>query len=238
MKVKRFCLICRKIFYVVPSRIKYGRGMTCSRKCQYILVGRKNSKEKTEVKCKVCGKDFFKLKSLMKNGKSKFCSKICAYRAMTLGITKHIITKPYNCKRKQSRRCLICNKEFIYRNKKQKYCSHGCFETAHKIVMMGKNNPSYIDGRSYNRRCFRGNEWSLLRKEIYERDKYICQDCRILCIGKRDADKNNSNRIIQCHHINGYKDSSDNKKEYLITLCLKCHTARHFGSLLKWGGGD
>lgn len=80
MKIIRICPICKKEFKVSPSRIKYGRGITCSKKCQNILVSLKNNK-KMRITCKYCGKDFFRSKSHInnKNGKGQYCSTKCAY---------------------------------------------------------------------------------------------------------------------------------------------------------------
>lgn len=93
--------------------------------------------------------------------------------------------------------------------------------------MLGEQNPAYLDGRSYQKRCYRGNDWKTLRLGVYKRDDYICQDCGVACIGKKNATKENSEKIIQCHHIENYKKRNNNKKGNLITLCLKCHLKRH-----------
>ena len=176
--------------------------------------------------CPVCGKVFYK--KVYKKCQAIYCSPKCAYRGRSLGITKRRIKKPYNCKRKELRICPVCQKEYIYKNKKQKYCSRKCYEIAKKEKMIGKKNPSWIDGRSYQKRSFRGNDWETLRKEIYKRDNYICQDCGVKCISKRDATNKNSDKIIQCHHIVNYKKGRNNDKSNLITLCLKCHLKRHY----------
>jgi len=173
--------------------------------------------------CPVCKKVFYK--NVYKKCQAVYCSPECAYKGRTLGITKRRVKKPYNCYRKPKRICLICQKEYIYKHKKQKYCSRKCFEIAHKKNMLGKNNPAYKNGSSYKKRSFRGNDWETLRKEIYKRDNYICQDCGIKCQSKRDY--KNSDSIIQCHHIENYKKGHNNKKSNLITLCLKCHLKRH-----------
>jgi len=175
--------------------------------------------------CPVCETVFYK--KVYKKVQAVYCSQECAYKGRSLGYTKRIIKKPYKCKRKQPRICPICQTGFIYGKTTQKYCSRKCYEVAKSKQMAGRNNPSYIDGRSYNKRCYRGNDWETLREEIYERDNYTCQDCRVRCIGKRDAMKENYEKIIQCHHIENYKKNHNNNKSNLITLCLKCHLKRH-----------
>ena len=175
--------------------------------------------------CPVCGKVFYK--KVYKECHAIYCSQECAYKGRTLGFSKRIVKKPYNCKRKQQRVCPVCQKEYIYKSKRQKYCSRRCYEIAKKEQVKGENNPSWIDGRSYNKRSYRGNDWDTLRGEIYKRDNYICQDCGVKCIGKRDATKENADRIIQCHHIENYRKGQNNDKSNLITLCLICHLKRH-----------
>ncbi|MCD6366982.1 MAG: hypothetical protein J7L46_05520 [Bacteroidales bacterium] len=154
-----------------------------------------------QLKCPVCGKLFRRYKNKIKS-KISFCSPKCAYKGRSLGFTKRKVRKPYNRKfKKEKRICPICQKEFIYNKKTQIYCSRKCFEISHKFRMRGENNPSYKNGNSYKKRSWRGDDWETLRKEIYKRDNYICQDCGIKCISKREATKKNSDRIIQCHHI-------------------------------------
>jgi hypothetical protein len=172
--------------------------------------------------CPVCQKKFSK--KIYKERQAVYCSQDCAYKGRSLGFTKRNIKKPYNCKRKSNRICLICQNEYIYHKSTQKYCSRKCFEIAHKQNMAGIKNPSYVDGASYLKRGWRGNDWETIRKEIYKRDKYICQDCGVKCQSKRDyAD---SNKLIQCHHIENYNGKNNNSQN-LITLCLKCHIKRH-----------
>jgi len=80
-KVERICEVCGKKFPVQPSRVKWGRGITCSPECQHILVGHKNSRPKIKLICKGCGKKFSKSPSTFKNkvGGGQFCSTKCAY---------------------------------------------------------------------------------------------------------------------------------------------------------------
>ena len=175
--------------------------------------------------CPVCKTEFHK--KVYKQVQSVYCSQRCAYKGRSLGYTKRVVKKPYDCKRKIPKICQVCQKEYIYRKTTQKYCSRKCFVIAHRQNMLGKKNPSYIDGSSYRKRGWRGDDWETLRQEIYKRDNYICCDCSVKCIGKRDATKNTFNRIIQCHHIKNYKESRNNNKNNLVTLCLKCHLTRH-----------
>lgn len=65
--------------------------------------------------------------------------------------------------------------------------------------------------------------WQNIRKEIYKRDKFICQECHIRCEDKNHKDKK---RQIQCHHID-YNTLNDDP-ENLITLCKSCHMKTNF----------
>ena len=53
-KVERVCPICKKVFYVTPSRIKVGGGIYCSRECKGIAAT-----TKIEKTCPVCKKTFY-----------------------------------------------------------------------------------------------------------------------------------------------------------------------------------
>lgn len=186
--------------------------------------------------CPVCNKEF--IKRDYKKCQAVYCSQKCAYKGRTLGFTKRRIQKPYNCKRKKPKKCIICGNEFIYRKKKQIYCSHRCFEINHKERMRGKNNPSYKNGNSYKKRSWRGNDWETLRLEIYKRDNYTCRLCGVKCISKKEANKLNSHKIIQCHHIKNWNKNKTNKKSVLATLCLDCHLKVHNRKEVMANGGD
>lgn len=126
----------------------------------------------------------------------------------------HIVTKPYNCYRKPKRNCIVCGKEFTYNKKTQTRCSPECFHKDMKTIMKGENNPSYIDGRAKNKRCYRGDNWEEIRLEVYKRDNFTCQTCGKHCNKKE----------IQCHHIEPWKINYNNNLDNLTTLCVKCHT--------------
>jgi hypothetical protein len=177
--------------------------------------------------CPVCKKSFYK--KIYKKCHAIYCCQKCAYKGRTLGFTKRIVLNKYKCKRKEKRNCIICGKQYVYRKKSQKYCSLNCYHIRKRELVKGKNNPAYKNGSSYNKRCFRGADWERIRVQVYKRDNYICQDCGVKCIGKKDAKNNSKNvyKIIQCHHIKEYKECQDNSMENLVTLCLRCHLKRH-----------
>lgn len=90
------------------------------------------------------------------------------------------------------------------------------------IAKREKSNPNKRkSSRTYKSR---GNvyteNWDTLRKEIYERDMWRCQECGVHCGTTPGKFK------IQCHHIN--YDIKNNDKSNLITLCASCHCKTNF----------
>lgn len=103
--------------------------------------------------------------------------------------------------------CDNCGEEFSRKKsrveKQEKhFCSESCFGKAKR-------------GESYGWR--RGGEWHSIRKEVYKRDNYECQQC------------GESNVELHAHHIipvsNGGKKY---KMGNLITLCRNCHYNVHY----------
>jgi hypothetical protein len=77
------------------------------------------------------------------------------------------------------------------------------------------SKPAYIrNGKEYSM------DWLDLRKLVYSRDKWVCQDCGVKCHGNGTKDK------IQCHHID--YDVKNNNMDNLITLCSSCHGKTNF----------
>lgn len=62
-------------------------------------------------------------------------------------------------------------------------------------------------------------EWSDVRKKIYERDLWTCQECGTHCRSEKKT-------RIQCHHID--YNIHNNSYENLITLCASCHAKTNF----------
>jgi len=154
-----------------------------------------------------------------------------------MGIIKREITKPYKSSpiTRFKKNCATCGKLFEtipakVKDGRGKYCSRRCFELAHKENMQGENNPSWIDGRSYNKKNFRGLNWERIRKKVYQRDNFTCQICGVKCVGRRDLTKENSTRLIQCHHVEDFDLDEDVSLNKLVTLCVSCHG--------KINGGD
>jgi 5-methylcytosine-specific restriction endonuclease McrA len=59
--------------------------------------------------------------------------------------------------------------------------------------------------------------WAKIRKQIYNRDGWLCQECGVHCSKKQQ---------IQCHHID--YDITNNVFSNLITLCSSCHMKTGF----------
>jgi len=184
---------------------------------------------KVKLTCSVCGKGFERHKSHIKSH-NYFCSNDCSYKGRSLGLVNRIVVKPYNCYRKgnaEPRMCLYCKVEYRSWKKSQKYCSVKCCDEHKKETLLGENNPSWLDGRSYNKRCYRGNDWEQIRLRIYERDNYSCVECGVKCVSKKSSNEDNVMKIIQCHHIENYGINKNNDDNNLETLCLGCHTKKH-----------
>jgi hypothetical protein len=228
--IDRECPICGKTYQANPTRLKWGRQTTCSRKCSYQLRAEKLT-QSSQIPCPVCGTVFTAFPSRIKDAKyTPVCSLDCLYKGRSLGIIKREITTPYKAKgpTTELRDCEICGESFsCHPNSPQKYCTRRCFELAHSENMSGTNNPAYIDGSSFNAKTFRGSNWAIIRRTVYERDSYICQSCGTKCVSKSAAIPETNYSIIQCHHIKLYASPEDNGLDNLTTLCLRCHLRIH-----------
>lgn len=61
--------------------------------------------------------------------------------------------------------------------------------------------------------------WNELRKLIYRRDNWTCQECGVKC-------HNTTKKKIQCHHMD--YDEKNNDSSNLITLCASCHAKTNY----------
>jgi 5-methylcytosine-specific restriction endonuclease McrA len=59
------------------------------------------------------------------------------------------------------------------------------------------------------------DNWKEIRRQVYERDEYKCQNC-----GARDIK-------VFCHHIVPIAKSGSNGLSNLVTLCEQCHNKIH-----------
>jgi len=82
----------------------------------------------------------------------------------------------------------------------------------HKRKSVLKNlKPLIKNGKEYH------PLWHEIRKLIYKRDNWNCQECGVKC---------HNNIRINCHHID--YDVTNNDFNNLITLCASCHAKTNF----------
>lgn len=89
----------------------------------------------------------------------------------------------------------------------------------------GEKNPSYIDGKSKEPYGIEFN--NELKEWIRKRDNHRCQEC---FRHQDELFRNTKAGIRPCklcvHHID--YDKKNNRKNNLISLCLKCHSKVHY----------
>ena len=93
------------------------------------------------------------MKKQYKIVQATYCSPKCSYEGRTLGVTKRIVQKPYNCYRKKERMCIVCAKKYVYKKLTQKYCSKECCNIDYQVRYLGESNPAWVNGSSYNKKC-------------------------------------------------------------------------------------
>lgn len=177
------------------------------------------------VKCLTCDKELYRRLDNPKYG--YVCDVKCLHKGRSKGIIKREIVTPYETAGPTyvPKNCVVCRKEFkvVAMLRKQQTCSQECLETRRKARMRGANNPSWLDGRSYDKRCYRGDDWEKQRLACYRRDRFACQKCGVRCISRKMLNKENGHLLIQCHHVVDYKDGGTNELSNLVTFCARCH---------------
>jgi hypothetical protein len=84
-KVERTCQQCHKIFFVVPSAVKFGRGNYCSTACRD-----EARKIQIECICQQCKKKFRVDPNVVKRGSGKFCSNPCRGKSQELDMKETV----------------------------------------------------------------------------------------------------------------------------------------------------
>jgi membrane protease subunit (stomatin/prohibitin family) len=79
-----------------------------------------------------------------------------------------------------------------------------------KGINKGSKNGNYVNGLASSIQE-RGEEWEKIRKQIYKRDNWTCQEC------------SKTKCRVEVHHKVPWRISKDNSPENLETLCKSCH---------------
>lgn len=204
-KYDLICSFCSKSYKNIDKNSKY-----CSKKCESL-----NKSKRIIVKCSYCGKQINIKPSRKKE--HNFCNKKCQGNF----ISENIKGKNHHRYSKKVVYCSVCGKELIRHNcmvyeGRKYYCSDEC-----KIKGNSKeNSPRWnsnltmedrIIGRKYN-------EYSIWRKQVFERDNYTCQCC-----------EDNKGHNLNAHHILNYYEYEELRTNLnnSITLCQNCHTNFH-----------
>lgn len=193
-----------------------------------------------DLECPVCGSEFTRLKSKIERANhANVCSRECIYEGRSMGIIGRDVEDGYESWATEiDKECANCGDLFTVKktNSDQRHCSRACFLETHSERMAGEGNPAYVDGSSFDKRCYRGPHWEQERLMAYERDDYTCRRCGDKCIGRRDYDESNGHRIIQAHHVEDYETPDDNSLNNLLTLCARCHGKVEGGAPLNVDG--
>jgi hypothetical protein len=93
---------------------------------------------------------------------------------------------------------------------------------------LGEKSPNWKGGvKSELNRRLDTAEWRRRRREVYERDNWMCQDCGCKCKNSRDSKMANQHkRKIQAHHIVARRNGGGDELSNLVTLCMSCHHKR------------
>jgi len=206
------CVICKKLFK--PNNLKV---QCCSWKCRNKLMSIKPSGKLGKTyphlqrakikKCIVCQKTFRAIKDCH-NRKQKYCSRECWAKRNPPEIKK----------------CIYCSKEFkTYERKTKIYCSKKCYDLDKRERMKGKNSHLWKGGKTKLNKILRTRaEFREWRNKVFQRDKYICQDC--------NKKSTKGNRIyLNAHHLKKISLYPELIYEISngITLCKECHLKRH-----------
>jgi len=207
---KKKCLECGKEFFPF-----HWNGTFCSNKCSALWRTRKARYEK---RCLNCGKQFI----TRKRRNQFFCSRKC-----------YLISKPKSIDIK----CIICGKTRTvisseFRRGNPKYCSKKCQGIGLSKQYIGKNNPSFKDGKSKTRTLERDQyrcsiEYKNFLRTVFIRDKNICMLCGT--VRKRIKNGKGKNNNLTVHHIKSWKDFPTERfnPDNGICICNKCHTNIH-----------
>lgn len=152
--------------------------------------------------CERCG-DLFKPDS---SPEQNYCSRECFTKSE---ITSEKIT--VNCDNPS------CEKEKTitlntFNSQDNHYCSTECYHAHRSENLVGKNNPNWKSGSSYEEYPVEFN--SSLKRKVREKDNYTCQICGIA--------QKNSEYKLDVHHLD--ENKSNLNMQNLTALCRSCHS--------------
>ena len=182
MRIRKKCKFCGKTIFVLPSRVRYGVGKYCSRKCFYKDLSDKKIK-RIKRKCLICGKIFYVLPSATKRGRYKFCSKGCYYKWLS---SEQNRGKKNPHWKSVERICPVCKKIFyVYPSNLKagggKFCSNKCRGKWQSINGTGKNG-SHWQGGEIEMKCLSCGKSFFVRHYRAKRDetKFCSGSCRAI----------------------------------------------------------
>ncbi len=176
------------------------------------------------IKCLICGREKHYSPSFIKKGGGKFCSRKCYYESSKGRIPWNRDLHGWQTAEHKEN----FKKALIKRNKEYPTSSTQARINGSKAkVNSGKTHYRWQNGKtSINKKIRNSIKYEVWRKQVFERDNYICQKCH------KHVD------YLQAHHIKPffkYPELHFNVSNG-ITLCLFCHALlhpQHNGKILK-----
>lgn len=238
--IERICPICGATFRVPPSRLKHGRGQTCSRSCQYTSI-----RDSVSVTCAKCGSLFTLQRSeyderRTRDGDVFYCSRVCRNRQRN--ITSECPVCGIQFTRWQSNPKIHCSPACAYRSPERSEQARANIhaqwknpETRSRLLdgiarrtsseewqsfphfQRGPANPNYTGGKTKRREGMAQKEYRAWRRTVFQRDGYTCTVC-----GKHGG-------TLNAHHIKPWADYPELRFDVAngTTLCESCHESEH-----------
>jgi hypothetical protein len=199
--IKKFtCITCKNEF----ERKTYGQKKTCSKECYLKNISKIHTGKIIFHKRPKTHLTFDKI--LCKCGNKKDTKANICLSCFRLKI------------KKQKKQCIICANLFDPKSKIIKTCSNKCYVIHCQIKTKKDKNPNWKGGvGSINQIERRSNKFKEWRIQVFERDKYTCQDC------------NKIGGTLHAHHILPFATHKELRFDVNNgkTLCFKCHKTYH-----------
>lgn len=240
-KIERICKVCQNTFLVDPSRLKHGRGQTCSRPCQY-----KSNRRRVPVTCAQCGMVFEVRQAdydyrVSIGEPPTYCSRRCAHDSPTwkenLGQSLRVSPAAAAARVRSiaAMNADAATPEGRERRRKQteRQMSDPALRSAWlDSVRRRSDDPAWQASPQFRRGVahakYRGNkkaretakaryEYQTWRTAVFTRDDFTCQECRMR--GVR----------LHAHHVKPWADFPELRLDIAngVTLCERCHRAMH-----------